>query len=606
MNTRVRTALQSMKTPLNNDSSSSSTKKGKMEAQSSSSRLYGASKGVANRRRLNKERKMALLEDVDKLKRKLRHEENVHRALERAFTRPLGSLPRLPPYLPAHTLELLAEVAVLEEEVVRLEEQVVNFRQGLYQEAVYISTKRNVENVTESTDQLTARKPKHQRSKSLCQNEFNSIASSPAAKRPQQPALGRCSSSRKLLPGDSVYDRPGGSSISPVNGKNAHTKSRSSIFSLGDGKGKENQSFSNLVKDKQSPDRRIVRTVTPVKKLIKNEPADKSLDPLKLEYRLADCERAQESSSESTNNKLSVLDETPNKLSEDIVKCLSSIFQRVSTLKDKDGRTEFWDPYGICSEFGTRDIGPYKSLCTIEANSVDLSRKTNSSYLVNRLKFLLGKLASVKLEGLTHQQKLAFWINIYNSCSMNAFLEHGIPETPDLIVALMQKATIVVGGHLLNAITIEHFILRLPYHLKFTCSKVLKNDEMKARSIFGLEWSEPLVTFALSCGSWSSPAVRVYTATGVENELEAAKRDYLQAAIGISKTNKIILPKLLDWYQLDFAKELDSLLDWVCLQLPNEVRNEAVKCIERKGREPVSQFVQVMPYDFSFRLLLQR
>jgi hypothetical protein len=39
---------------------------------------------------------------VDKLKKKLRHEENVHRALERAFTRPLGALPRLPPYLPPH------------------------------------------------------------------------------------------------------------------------------------------------------------------------------------------------------------------------------------------------------------------------------------------------------------------------------------------------------------------------------------------------------------------------------------------------------------------------------------------------------------------------
>jgi hypothetical protein len=38
---------------------------------------------------------------VDKLRKKLRHEENVHRALERAFTRPLGALPRLPPYLPS-------------------------------------------------------------------------------------------------------------------------------------------------------------------------------------------------------------------------------------------------------------------------------------------------------------------------------------------------------------------------------------------------------------------------------------------------------------------------------------------------------------------------
>ena len=43
-------------------------------------------------------------------------------------------------------LELLAEVAVLEEEVVRLEEQVVHFRQDLYQEAVNISSsKKNME-----------------------------------------------------------------------------------------------------------------------------------------------------------------------------------------------------------------------------------------------------------------------------------------------------------------------------------------------------------------------------------------------------------------------------------------------------------------------------
>ncbi|GAB2218319.1 hypothetical protein Drorol1_Dr00001539 [Drosera rotundifolia] len=81
------------------------------------------------------DRKLALLQDVDRLKKKLSYEENVRRALERAFLRPLGSLPRLPPYLPPCVLQLLAEVAVLEEEVIRLEEQVMIFRQGLYQSA---------------------------------------------------------------------------------------------------------------------------------------------------------------------------------------------------------------------------------------------------------------------------------------------------------------------------------------------------------------------------------------------------------------------------------------------------------------------------------------
>ncbi|MBA0772019.1 hypothetical protein Gotri_007463 [Gossypium trilobum] len=546
------------------------------------SRTLGTSKAVTNRRRSIREKKIALLQDVDKLKRKLRHEENVHRALERAFTRPLGALPRLPPYLPPYTLELLAEVAVLEEEVVRLEEQVVSFRQGLYQEAVYASSKRNVENLNESTvEQSPVRSSKHQRSKSLSVNEMSLV---PTIAR-SQPSLSRSVSSRKMLPPDTIYDRAGQCFIRPTNGKQASTKFNSAS---GDVRGKENQSFANAVKDKQSPDKKVSNTVTPVKRLpTKLDSADKYLDPLKvqLDGRLVKQENAQASPSSSTDDKVSEVDSTPNKISEDIVRCLFRIFARLSTLKDKAAESgtlpresEVRDPYGICSDLKTRDIGPYQHLCAIEVNTINLNRSTNALFLIHKLKFLLGKLASVNLEGLSHQQKLAFWINTYNSCMMNAILEHGVPELPERVVALMQK----------------------------TCPKAAKNDEVKARNIFGLEWSEPLVTFALACGSWSSPAVRVYTAAHVEEELETAKRDYLQAAVGISRTNKLTIPKLLDWYLLDFAKDLESLLDWVCLQLPNDVRNEAVKCLERNGKETLSQLVQVMPYDFSFRLLLQR
>ena len=98
----------------------------------------------------------------------------------------------------------------------------------------------------------------------------------------------------------------------------------------------------------------------------------------------------------------------------------------------------------------------------------------------------------------------------------------------------------------------------------------------------------------------------MYTASQVDNELEAAKRDYLHASIGITKTNKILIPKLLDWYLLDFAKDLDSLLDWICLQLPDEIRNQAVKCLEGRESESLSKLVQMKPYDFSFRLLLHQ
>lgn len=97
--------------------------------------------------------------------------------------------------------------------------------------------------------------------------------------------------------------------------------------------------------------------------------------------------------------------------------------------------------------------------------------------------------------------------------------------------------------------------------------------------------------------------VRVYSASQVENELEVAKREYLQAAVAIS-TSKFGIPKLLNWYLLDFAKDLESLLDWICLQLPSEQGKEAIHFIEKRKTEPLSQFVQIMPYEFSFRYLL--
>ncbi|XP_039056056.1 uncharacterized protein LOC120198880 [Hibiscus syriacus] len=562
MSTRVRTSVQSRKVSGKNE-------KEKAEMQGTKPPIV-ATKTMKNRRDSSKERKMALQQDVDKLKKKLRQEENIHRALERAFNRPLGALPRLPPYLPPPTLELLAEVAVLEEEIVRLEEQVVHFRQDLYQEAVYTSSsKRNMES---SIDLSEPCPDKRLQPKTLTRN--TSMAS--------------------------------------------HMRSLSD-----DGRGKENQSCTNSSKsNKVSLVDKSQLLRTPVKgPLIDSKPSEKRLDPEKLQL---ECRmRVQDSADApnlSTSDEKPMADNGPNKVSEELVKCLSTIFLRMSSMKRKSSaesfpwlsmlgsqeskdETKFRDPYGICLNFGRRDIGRYKHLISIDADSINPNRTSNSLFLLRRLKLLLARLASSNLRNLNHQERLAFWINIYNSCMMNAFLGHGVPESPEIVVELMRKATINVGGRQLNAITIEHFILRLPYHSKFTFSKGAKNDEMTARSMFGLELSQPLVTFALSCGSWSSPAVRVYTASNVETELEVAKKEYLQATVGISST-KFAIPKLLDWYLLDFAKDFDSLLDWICLQLPSEFGKEAFTYLERAKTESPLRFVQIIPYDFSFRYLL--
>lgn len=110
---------------------------------------------------------------------------------------------------------------------------------------------------------------------------------------------------------------------------------------------------------------------------------------VQLEKRLVDKERAQDSSI-SSNDKVLEVDSTPNRVSEDIVKCLCSIFMRIGTFKDNLGESKAKplprDPYGVCSVSKTRDIGAYNSFYEIKALAVDFNRMRNVVFLTNRLK----------------------------------------------------------------------------------------------------------------------------------------------------------------------------------------------------------------------------
>nr|DAD42877.1 TPA_asm: hypothetical protein HUJ06_001107 [Nelumbo nucifera] len=220
-----------------------------------------------------------------------------------------------------------------------------------------------------------------------------------------------------------ISDRTTHRSIRPSNGKQPSKKAHPSSAFSEDARGKENQSCTNSSKNnRQSPKDRDTKIRTPVKRPpIENGSVEKRLDPLKLQLECGAIEQDTEEQSASV-----VPEETtpkgesngPNKISEEILKCLSSIFLRMRRMKNRGmelemlssltsnetyAEPEFRDPYGICSEFGKRDIGPYKHLFVIEASSIDPNRRTNSLFLIRRLKPLLGKLASVNLDGLTHQ-----------------------------------------------------------------------------------------------------------------------------------------------------------------------------------------------------------
>lgn len=100
--------------------------------------------------------------------------------------------------------------------------------------------------------------------------------------------------------------------------------------------------------------------------------------------------------------------------------------------------------------------------------------------------------------------------------------------------------------------------------------------------------------------------VRIYTGDGVTAELEKSKLDYLQASILATSTKRIAFPELLLRNMLDFAKDTDSLVEWVCNQLPTSwtLRKSMVDCFRSHSNVKASTIVEKIPYDYEFQYLL--
>lgn len=102
--------------------------------------------------------------------------------------------------------------------------------------------------------------------------------------------------------------------------------------------------------------------------------------------------------------------------------------------------------------------------------------------------------------------------------------------------------------------------------------------------------------------------LRIYRAERVIMELEKAKLDYLQASLVVaSSSRKVMIPGLLHSNMHDFGKDMESLLRWVCEQLPTSwsLRKSMVDCLRGQSSNlKVEDVVEVIPCDYEFQYLL--
>ena len=98
----------------------------------------------------------------------------------------------------------------------------------------------------------------------------------------------------------------------------------------------------------------------------------------------------------------------------------------------------------------------------------------------------------------------------------------------------------------------------------------------------------------------------MYTANNIHKELEAARKEFLQASIGFQSDKKVLLPKILEWYLKEASISSSTLLQWVSQYVDERDKETMLKCARLKPHKSTSHCIEWMPYNFNFRYIFDR
>ncbi|CAI6008582.1 unnamed protein product [Closterium sp. NIES-65] len=265
------------------------------------------------------------------------------------------------------------------------------------------------------------------------------------------------------------------------------------------------------------------------------------------------------------------------------------------------------DPYGVFGEHLCPDAGNYIQMLAVQHPPSEATMTHADATRLLHFRAMAAQLEEVDPSVLAHNERLAFWINIYNAMLLYIYIVIPVPTDFADRIALFSKVGFLIGGQLYSVLLIEHAVLRActhkPYIIRALPSTTFRPGD--ARALCVLERAEPLVSFALCSGTRSSPSMRVYRAESVQQQLRGAMVEYLGAAVSVNEANKIIIPKLLHWYLPDFAPDVWSLLEWLANVLPTNQAVVLMNCLPTGAANvSASKCVVVAPFDYRFRYLI--
>ncbi len=188
-----------------------------------------------------------------------------------------------------------------------------------------------------------------------------------------------------------------------------------------------------------------------------------------------------------------------------------------------------------------------------ERGTVDYGRLREGASYAEYRACTTGLIALDPSSLVSREEKLAFWINLYNALVIDAVIAFGLKESVRENLGFFRRAAYVIGGLRYSADDIEHGILRenrrhpLPlFPLQFAT-----DDPRRAIAIRPMDVR---VHCALSCASRSCPAVSAFDAGSLDQQLDTAARSFVNGgAVTVSEANGVVISPIFRWYKGDFG-----------------------------------------------------
>ena len=153
----------------------------------------------------------------------------------------------------------------------------------------------------------------------------------------------------------------------------------------------------------------------------------------------------------------------------------------------------------------------------------------------------------------TDNEKIPFWINVYNGLINYWIIEKSIKKSMLERPFLVMFSKINIGGFQFSLDDIEHGILRCNRRSKYKLFKQFSTSDTRKK--FKLNKLDYRIHFALNCGAKSCPAISFYSENKIDQQLTMAENNFIEQEFIVNEEAKEITCSKIFWlYKKDFVK----------------------------------------------------